>query len=277
MKSGAVAGRKRKSEKEAKHATADQMSSAHTPKRQRQEKAVENTPPTSSEDRSNGSDKSLKARVDNVLSKYGEPPLKGLVHEKLPASQFVLAHILNALLSSTRISHTLAAKTLSCLVDENYHDIHVLHKTSWQERTEVLTAGGFTHYREKTATYLGDLAELIKTKYDDDASELLPYPSKQPEAEMNKEGSVTLLKTRLEEIKGLGPMGIDIFLGSIQGFFAYVAPFLDSRSRETANAIGLGDEVDGLYAAVDGDASRMAELQVALTTIRLEKLENEFA
>lgn len=94
---------------------------------------------------------------------------------------------------------------------------------------------------------------------------------------MNKEGSVTLLKTRLEEIKGLGPMGIDIFLGSIQGFFAYVAPFLDSRSRETANAIGLGDEVDGLYAAVDGDASRMAELQVALTTIRLEKLENEFA
>ena len=165
MKSGAVAGRKRKSEKEAKHATADQMSSAHTPKRQRQEKAVENTPPTSSEDKSNGSDKSLKARVDNVLSKYGEPPLKGLVNEKLPASQFVLAHILNALLSSTRISHTLAAKTLSCLVDENYHDIHVLHKTSWQERTEVLTAGGFTHYREKTATYLGDLAELIKTKY----------------------------------------------------------------------------------------------------------------
>ena len=44
-------------------------------------------------------------------------------------------------------------------------DIETLKKSTWQERTEVLTKGGYTRYREKTATALGELAEFIEKEY----------------------------------------------------------------------------------------------------------------
>lgn len=103
--------------------------------------------------------------VHRILEEYGEPPLKGLDPEKLPASQVVMAHILNALLSSTRISHELARSALEVLLDAQYHDLKVLHGTSWYERTEVLTEGGYARYRERMASFLGDLTKLIEEKY----------------------------------------------------------------------------------------------------------------
>lgn len=44
-----------------------------------------------------------------------------------------------------------------------------------------------------------------------------------------------------------------------------------------AERIGLGDDVDRIYGAVGEDADRMARMEVALTEVRLEKKENEFA
>jgi hypothetical protein len=40
-----------------------------------------------------------------------------------------------------------------------------LHESTWEQRTEVLTEGGYTHYREKTATAFGELAKLMEDKY----------------------------------------------------------------------------------------------------------------
>ena len=110
-------------------------------------------------------EKSFNSTVDRLLEEYGEPPLKGLDAEKLPASQVVMAHILNALLSSTRISHELARSTLRVLLNSRYHDLKVLHETSWYERTEVLTKGGYARYRERMASFLGDLLKLMEVKY----------------------------------------------------------------------------------------------------------------
>ncbi|KAJ9131031.1 hypothetical protein NKR23_g11913 [Pleurostoma richardsiae] len=180
-----------------------------------------------------------------------------------------MSHILNALLSSTRISHDIAMRTLGCLIDENYHDLAVLHQSTWEQRTEVLTKGGYVRYREKTATFLGDLAILVENKYNDDAANILP----RDEA---GEGARTTLSARLKEIKGLGPMGTEIFLGSIQHFFENVAPFLDSRSKKTAIAIRFGEDVDTIFAALQKNTASMAKLEVALTRIRLEKREGEF-
>jgi len=71
-------------------------------------------------------------------------------------------------------------------------------------------------------------------------------------------------------------MGTEIFLGSIQHFFENVAPFLDSRSKKTAIAIGFGEDVDTIFAALQKNTASMAKLEVALTRIRLEKREGEF-
>lgn len=84
------------------------------------------------------------------------------------------------------------------------------------------------------------------------------------------------LRKNVQEVKGLGQVGSDIFLGSIQRFFPNVAPFLDSRSRQTAKKMGLGDDLDDIFKAVGSDVARMAELEVALTRIRLDKTEVKF-
>lgn len=72
---------------------------------------------------------------------------------------------MNAMISSTRISHNIAEETVKCLIEENYHHIDVLEESTWEKRTQVLTKGGYTHYREKTATALGDMATLLRDKY----------------------------------------------------------------------------------------------------------------
>lgn len=110
-------------------------------------------------------EKDYKSTVDRLLDKCGGPPLGGFDAEKLPPSDVVMAHILNALLSSTRISHDIAKNTLDALLDAKYNDLKTLHKTSWDERTEVLTKGGYTRYRERMANFLGDLIDLMEEKY----------------------------------------------------------------------------------------------------------------
>lgn len=80
----------------------------------------------------------------------------------------------------------------------------------------------------------------------------------------------------MKEIKGLGQVGAEIFLDSVQGVFSNVSPFLDSRSRQTAADLGLGDDVGTIFEAVGSDASTMARLAAGLTRVRLDKREAEF-
>jgi hypothetical protein len=102
-----------------------------------------------------------------LSSPYAIPPLQdvGLKDLESPTAETILAHIYNAILSSTRISHGIAHKTLKCLIEEGYHDLGTLRKSTWEQRTEVLTKGGYTHYREKTASLMGELGELIERQY----------------------------------------------------------------------------------------------------------------
>ncbi|KAI1417251.1 hypothetical protein F5Y13DRAFT_185322 [Hypoxylon sp. FL1857] len=103
-------------------------------------------------------------KIQQVISQYGELPLSqtDLSDPDKPTPDTILALVLNAILSSTRISHAIAAKTVALVIKAGYHKLDVLKKSTWEERTEVLTEGGYTHYREKTATMMGDLAQLIE-------------------------------------------------------------------------------------------------------------------
>jgi len=112
-----------------------------------------------------GLDSEQKAKIHEVISKYGDPPLKGLVDDQWAPGKVVMAHILNALLSSTRISHNIAIHTLECLLDAGYNDIDVLRHTSWAARVNLLDSGGYVRYDEKTARYLGELRKLLTHKY----------------------------------------------------------------------------------------------------------------
>ena len=109
----------------------------------------------------------INPKIHQLISTYGKLPLQnlGLSEPNSPTPENLLALIFYAMLTSARISHQLAYKSVKCLLDAGYQDIEVLHKSTWEERTKVLTEGGYTHYREKTATALGELADIVKTKY----------------------------------------------------------------------------------------------------------------
>lgn len=80
-----------------------------------------------------------------------------------------------------------------------------------------------------------------------------------------------ILTHRLKEIKGLGPVGCDIFLATVQGFCPGVAPYLDRRNLDMAEKMGLTGDLDAMFGALGSSAMDMARLQEALTSERLDR------
>ncbi|OTA99465.1 hypothetical protein M426DRAFT_67789 [Hypoxylon sp. CI-4A] len=206
--------------------------------------------------------------IYKLISAYGELPLSGieLSNPKKSTPDTVLALILNAMLSSSRISHMLASKTVDLVIKAGYHKIDVRKKSTWEERTEVLTEGSDRSGREKAATMMEDLAQLIEDKYEGDLNTILRITSEDP----------VKIRAELEHIKGLGDVGINIFFDTAQHIWPCMASFVDPRSLRTAEGIGFGDDVQSLWQAVLKDPERMCKLAVALTKLRLDAKENEF-
>jgi hypothetical protein len=85
------------------------------------------------------------------------------------------------------------------------------------------------------------------------------------------------IRASLAEIKGLGNVGIDIFFDTTQHPWTCLAPFLDPRSAKTADAIGIDSEVKKLWDAVGKGTEKMCRVAVALTEVRLQKVEKGFS
>lgn len=107
--------------------------------------------------------------IQSVISKCGQPPLAGTSLANQPSSNAdpdtILAMVLDVMIKSRPISHDLAQKTLTHLVDAGYHHIDILSSTTWEERTKVLSEGGYNRYREQCATNLGGLADSVSKRY----------------------------------------------------------------------------------------------------------------
>lgn len=262
----ANAGKKREhDEKDVGPANGDKAEVDQPPAKQ--SKTEENTRSSRSKSgrKAPGPDKS---KLDAILSAYGVLPLQdlGLDKPNEATPETILALVLHAMLTSARISHQLAYKSVKAVIDAGYHNLETLKKSTWEERTKVLTEGGYTRYREKTATALGELTDFIEREYKGDLNNLL------------KRATFSPAKTRklLQEIKGIGKVGVDIFFDTAQHVWTSLAPFIDPRSLDTAERCGLGRDVDALWVAVGEDSKEMCKLASALTNIRLERKEQEF-
>ena len=84
------------------------------------------------------------------------------------------------------------------------------------------------------------------------------------------------IRNKIKEVKGLGDVGVNIFCDTMQGLWTSLAPFLDPRNLKTAEAVGLGSDVEQNFEAVEKDPERISRLCMAITKVRLEKREGEF-
>ena len=54
-----------------------------------------------------------------------------------------------------------------------------------------------------------------------------------------------------------------------------IAPFVDKRSLQTADQVGIGTDLDAIYADLKRDSMKMSRLANGLSAARLDKRQGE--
>jgi endonuclease III len=166
----------------------------------------------------------------------------------------VLAHLLSA-----RIRGSVAVATARALSDAGLRDPRRMADADWQERVDALGRGGYRRYDERTATQLGEAAELLTERWGGDLRRL------RGEAD----GKVPELRRLLQEFPGMGPTGADIFLREAQLVWPEAAPYLDRKALQGAERLGLPGDPDRLLALAG--TTEPAVLAAALVRAAVDK------
>lgn len=97
----------------------------------------------------------------------------------------------------------------------------------WQERVDTLNRAGYARYDESTSTMLAETAGRLIDEYGGDLRELRRRTGRDPGEE----------RRLLKDFKGLGDVGVDIFMREVQAAWEelYRSP-TSSRSRRAASS-----------------------------------------
>jgi hypothetical protein len=164
-----------------------------------------------------------------------------------------------ALLLSARIRGSVAVATARELYAAGLRDPRRMAGADWQQRVDALGRGGYRRYDERTATQLGDGAELLTERWGGDLRRM----------RKEADGDTGRLRDLLQEVPGLGPAGADIFLREVQQVWPEVAPYLDRKALDGAARLGLPKDPDRLV-RLAGD-TQPAVLAAALVRAALDK------
>jgi len=164
-----------------------------------------------------------------------------------------------AVLLSARIRGSVAVASTSALYEAGMRDPRRMADASWQQRVDALGEGGYRRYDERTATMLGEGAELLLERWGGDLRRM------RDEAD----GDLGELRSLLREIPGLGPAGVDIFLREVQQVWHEAAPWLDAKALQGAERLGLPTEPDHLVKLAGH--TEPAVLAAALVRAALDK------
>ncbi|MEU6717520.1 endonuclease [Nonomuraea sp. NPDC046802] len=200
--------------------------------------------------------KTDRAMLDALLDRYGrtfagEAGIR-LADQPKPLYQLlVLAKLLSA-----RISAEVAVAAARELFAAGCATPKGMLVASWQDRVDALGRGHYRRYDERTATMLGNGAQLLVERWKGDLRRLRDEAGGDP-------GRITSL---LMEFPGIGPTGADIFLREVQAVWPEVAPHLDQRVLEGAGRLGLPRQERPL-AALAHDNGELARLSAALVRV----------
>ena len=137
---------------------------------------------------------------------------------------------LASVLFAKRISAETAKQTYFYFEQEELTSPNAILEAGWDRLVEALDSGGYTRYDFSTATNLLGIAKTLKEKYGD--LERLHAES----------SSATELESRLQEFKGVGPVGVNIFLRELRGIWKKAKPKPSLIAVATAQKIGLDPE-----------------------------------
>lgn len=165
-----------------------------------------------------------------------------------------------ATLLSARISAGIAVAAARELSKAGYRTPRRMREASWQDRVDALGRGHYRRYDERTATMLGDGAELLLDRWRGDLRRLRDEAEGRAD---NRDERVHELRGLLTAFPGIGPTGADIFLREVQPVWPQVAPYLDEKVRSQAGKHGLPASEEKL-ADLAGSPAELARLAAAL-------------
>jgi endonuclease III len=137
---------------------------------------------------------------------------------------------LASVLFAKRISAEIAKQTYLYFEQEELTSPDAIMHAGWDQLVEVLDSGGYTRYDFSTATNLLGIVKTLKEKYG--SLERLHEES----------GSPSDLEKRLLEFRGVGPVGVNIFLRELRGIWEKARPKPSAMAFVTAQRIGLNPE-----------------------------------
>jgi endonuclease III len=167
----------------------------------------------------------VKALLDRCGRTYAEEA--GILLADRPGPLYQL--LVLATLLSARISADVAVAAARELFAAGYRSPKAMSEAGWQERVDALGRGHYRRYDERTATMLGDGADLLSSRWHGDLRRL----------RNEADGDTGRIASLLTEFPGIGPTGASIFLREVQAAWPTVAPYVDGRVTSGAGRVGL--------------------------------------
>jgi endonuclease III len=183
--------------------------------------------------------------LDRLGETYAEEAGISLADKPAPLYQLLVL----ATLLSARISGSVAVSAARELFAAGMRTPAAMADAGWQDRVDALGRGHYRRYDERTATQLGDGAQLLQERWAGDLRRL------HDEAR----GDLAEVHRRLQDFPGIGPAGAAIFLREAQAVWPDVRPYLDDRVLDGARRSHLPASADELAGLVpEADLPRLA-------------------
>ncbi|MAU23774.1 MAG: hypothetical protein CMH13_25050 [Martelella sp.] len=204
-----------------------------------------------------------KAIVKAILERYPESYAEALrinVGKNTPSPLY--QWLLCALLMSARISANQARQAAAALFDAGWTTPEKMAATTWEQRVKVLNENGYARYDESTARYIADTTEIINDRYSGDLRNLRKEAENDPERE----------RALLQQFKGIGKVGADIFFREVQVAWEEHFPFVDRKAAEAAADLGLDSEA---LADLAGKRENLPRLLTGLVRAALDDAKDD--
>jgi hypothetical protein len=175
--------------------------------------------------------------VDSLLERHGKTYAAELRIDLDKGTPSMLFRWLCAsILLSARIGAGIALQAGRALADQGWTTPKKMAGATWEQRTRTLNKAGYARYDESTSRMLGDTAEMLVERYGGDLRRLREAAERKPDRE----------RSLLKECKGLGDVGVSIFLREVQLAWDELYPFADARALDAAQRLGLGNDAKAL-------------------------------
>lgn len=168
--------------------------------------------------------------------------------------------LMSAVILSRPISHRLGLRSIRTVINDPYNFTNARAvKDAGEEKRHQALWDAKTQHKGKTADQLAGLADVVLEKLsgddDDDGSKL----SKTLDND-DVEEALAFLKN---QVKGLGPTGLDIFLRRVQWLWKSAYPYVDNRTSQSLKQIGLPTDAKGLESSLAEHWSKLETQHLA--------------